>query len=272
MKIAVIGASGRIRRHQVTAIAGDTSRLRDLEGATAASADVLDPDSIKQAVAGHDAVVASVKGRPTGRFETVPKAACVLLDVLPRAGVRRLLFVGGGGSLEVAPGQRFVDAPQFPQQYKEEALAQADALAIFRASNAEVDWSYASPPPVHLLDGEKTGTTASRPAGRAASPSPTTPRRSSTSWRTAPPSGSVSLPPTRGEPHRCQETKTMSAFHVTAEAVSPTRILLRLPRPRAARRARRPHSRAGDHPPYGLWRFSLGRAAKLPRNPRAVGE
>ncbi len=84
MKIAVIGASSRSgraiarealsRRHQVTVIARNTSRLRDLECATTASADVLDPGSIKQAVAGHDAVVASVKGRPTGRFETVPKA------------------------------------------------------------------------------------------------------------------------------------------------------------------------------------------------------
>ena len=168
MKIAVIGASGHIgsavarealsRGHEVTAIARDTSRLQDLGGATVVSADVLEPDSIKQVVAGHDAVVASLKGRDAGELGTVPKAARVLLDVLPRADVRRLLFVGGGGSLEVAPGQRFVDAPQFPQQYKEEALAQVDALAIFRASNAEVDWSYASPPPLHLLDGEKSGT------------------------------------------------------------------------------------------------------------------
>ena len=71
--------------------------------------------------------------------------------------MRRLLFVGGGGSLEAAPGLRFIDAPEFPPQYREEALAQAAALSILRAAGDAVDWSYASPPPVHLDDGERTG-------------------------------------------------------------------------------------------------------------------
>jgi len=82
----------------------------------------------------------------------------VLLYALQRARVSRLLFVGGGGSLEIAPGQRFVDSPQFPQQYRGEALAQADALDVFRASDGVMKWSYASPPPVHLLEGEKINT------------------------------------------------------------------------------------------------------------------
>ncbi len=166
LKIAIIGASGHIGRvvaqealsrgHEVTAIARDPSRLEDLDGAAVASADILDPDDIEGVVAGHDAVIASVKGRDGGQLETAPEAARVLLDVLPRAGVSRLLFVGGGGSLKEATGRRFVDSPQFPRQYKGEALAQADALATFRGSNSAVEWSYVSPPPVHLLEGEKT--------------------------------------------------------------------------------------------------------------------
>ena len=97
-----------------------------------------------------------MKGRDGGQLETAPEAARVLLDVLPRAGVGRLLFVGGGGSLKEANGRRFVDSPQFPRQHKGEALAQADALATFRGSNNAVQWSYVSPPPVHLLEGAKT--------------------------------------------------------------------------------------------------------------------
>jgi putative NADH-flavin reductase len=151
MKIAVIGATGRLggavaaeasaRGHQVTALG---SR----------QVDVADPESVGAVVAGHDAVVVSVKGPD----RLVPRAAGALLAALPAAGVTRLLFVGGGGSLRFAPGQRFVDAPQFPAQYRQTALDQAEALGVLRAAtDTPVDWSYLSPPPVHLVPGARTG-------------------------------------------------------------------------------------------------------------------
>jgi putative NADH-flavin reductase/pimeloyl-ACP methyl ester carboxylesterase len=165
MRIAVVGASGHLggavarealsRGHDVTAIARDARRLADLHGAHTTAADVLDGEALAAALADHDAVVAALKDRDDP--ELVPAAARALLATLPRAGVRRLLFVGGGGSLLSGAGQRLVDAPDFPAQYKGEALAQAQALEILRAANGAVDWSYASPPPVHLVDGERTG-------------------------------------------------------------------------------------------------------------------
>jgi putative NADH-flavin reductase len=53
-----------------------------------------------------------------------------------RAGVRRLVVVGGAGSLEVAPGVRLIDTPEFPDIYKNEALAHCTLLEVIRA---EVD-------------------------------------------------------------------------------------------------------------------------------------
>ena len=50
-----------------------------------------------------------------------------------------------------------VDGLRILQRYKAEALAQARALEILRGANGALDWSYASPPPVHLVDGERTG-------------------------------------------------------------------------------------------------------------------
>ena len=44
----------------------------------------------------------------------VPRSARALLEALPLAGVSRLVFLGGGGSLEYAPGDRFVDSPDLP--------------------------------------------------------------------------------------------------------------------------------------------------------------
>ncbi|MER7004676.1 NAD(P)H-binding protein [Dactylosporangium sp. NPDC000555] len=149
-KIAVIGAGGRLggaiareaadRGHQVTPLGRSTM-------------DVTDPASVTAAVAGHDAVVASLKG-PDG---LVPRGAAALLAGLTRAGVHRLVFVGGGGSLEYAPGQRYVDSPDFPAAYRQTAQDQAAALELLRASSGPVSWTYASPPPVHLVDGARTG-------------------------------------------------------------------------------------------------------------------
>ena len=65
--------------------------------------------------------------------------------------------LGGGGSLEYGPGQRFVDSPDFPRQYLQTARDQAEALAILRAAQTPVAWSSVSPPPLYLVPGEKTG-------------------------------------------------------------------------------------------------------------------
>jgi putative NADH-flavin reductase/pimeloyl-ACP methyl ester carboxylesterase len=167
LRIAVIGASGHLggavarealsRGHEVTAIARDTSGLRDLDGARASDADVLDVDAMTALLADSDAVVASLKARDDGELDVVPDGARALLAVLPRVGVRRLLFVGGGGSMLSPSGQRLVDSPDFPPQYKAEALAQARALEILRDADGALDWSYASPPPLHLVEGERTG-------------------------------------------------------------------------------------------------------------------
>jgi putative NADH-flavin reductase len=51
---------------------------------------------------------------------------------------------------------RAVDAPGFPEQHRAEALAQAEALDVLRGSDGGVDWTYMSPPPHHLVPGEKT--------------------------------------------------------------------------------------------------------------------
>jgi putative NADH-flavin reductase len=145
--------------HRVTAISRHASAQQArLAGKTAVSADILDVASVVAAVSGHDAVVTAVSGRAPGAGDTVSDAARVLLVALPRAGVTRLVFVGGGGSLNDASGRRFVDDPNFPEQHKQEALVAAEALEVFRTSEETLNWPYLSPPPMHLFDAEKTGT------------------------------------------------------------------------------------------------------------------
>jgi putative NADH-flavin reductase len=75
---------------------------------------------------------------------------------MTQAGVSRLLWIGGAGSLEVAPGIRLLDTPGFPDAYKSEALAQAEVLAEFRATETTIDWTYFSPALI-IAPGERTG-------------------------------------------------------------------------------------------------------------------
>ena len=167
MKIAIFGASGWIggtitrealsRGHTVTAVVRDPARLQlTHERLTVATGDVTDPARVASVVAGHDAVAAAIGGRREGNHQVVPAAARALLTGLAQAGVKRLVWVGGGSSLEVAPGVRLFDTPQFPAEWKTEALSQIEALDIFRASRGNVEWSYLSPP-LNIEPGQRTG-------------------------------------------------------------------------------------------------------------------
>ncbi|OOE60878.1 NAD(P)-dependent oxidoreductase [Salinivibrio kushneri] len=166
MKIAIIGATGwigsqiveeaRHRGHEVIALVRQPEKVTrdDVE---VRQFDLLDNHhSVQQAVADADAVIAAVGGRAAGNHEMVANSAKRLIDELPAANVKRLLWVGGAGSLEVAPGVELVSLPDFPDAYKAEALAQGDALKGFREHAHTLDWTFVSPA-AEIFPGEKIG-------------------------------------------------------------------------------------------------------------------
>ncbi len=167
MKLAIIGATGWIgstlvaeaqsRGHDVIAIARDSSNIA-ATGVEKRSLDLTagDSASIAAAVAGADLVIASIGGRAAGNHEIVAASAQRLLSELPAAGVNRLLWVGGAGSLEVAPGVTLLSLPEFPDAYKDEATAQGEALAVFRNSHSAVNWTFISPA-AEIFPGERSG-------------------------------------------------------------------------------------------------------------------
>jgi putative NADH-flavin reductase len=167
MRIAVIGATGWLggaiasealaRGHQVTGIGRDPDKLVALRGITAVRADATNPDAMAAAIEGHDLVVSSVTDRSGPDRSTIPKAVSALIDAVPRVGVPRLAVVGGGGSLLSGDGNRFIDRPDFPEEYKAEAQAGAEALDLLRQAPESLDWTYLSPPPQNLTPGDKRG-------------------------------------------------------------------------------------------------------------------
>jgi putative NADH-flavin reductase len=167
MKIALIGATGFVgsavlkellsRGHSVVALARDPAKVAAQSGLEARLADVLQPDSVAAAVKGVDAVVSAYNAgwtNPNLYAEFLQGSAAINAG-LQQAGVKRLIVVGGAGSLFVAPGVQLVDTPEFPAQWKPGALAAREALNQIRAETA-LDWSFVSPP-AHLEPGERRG-------------------------------------------------------------------------------------------------------------------
>ncbi|MEA1651658.1 NAD(P)-dependent oxidoreductase [Nitrospirillum sp. BR 11164] len=158
MKIALIGATGNVgtrilaelrrRGHTVTAIARDVSKVRPQDGVTAKAGDTGDAAGLAPLLAGHDAVISST------RFQGLDLSS--LLSAINTAGVKRLLVVGGAGSLEVAPGVALIDTPEFPAAYKAEAGAGRDVLNALRQGDTGVEWTFLSPS-AFFFAGERTG-------------------------------------------------------------------------------------------------------------------
>ena len=162
MKLVLFGASGMIgsrllreavrRGHAVTAVVRDPRKYTPPAGRVIViKGDVLDATSVAAAVAGHDAALCAVG--PTA--EVLAGAPRALIEGLTRAGVKRLVVVGGAGSLETAPGRQLVDQPDFPAEYKAAALVHRDALNLYR-QNSTLEWTFVSPP-AEIQPGERTG-------------------------------------------------------------------------------------------------------------------
>src|SRR6185437_16217206 len=135
MKIAVFGATGRIGSRIVNeALNRDldvTAVVRQPENYTVthphlkvAKADIFNSQDVETAVFNHDAVVSAYNYTHGATPSTLSEVAVPLINGLKQAGVKRLIVVGGAGSLEVGPGVQLVDTPNFPEAYKAGALVQ----------------------------------------------------------------------------------------------------------------------------------------------------
>lgn len=157
MKVALIGASGNAgtrilkelvsRGHEVTAIARHPEKIEAGPKVRVKEGDVFDKAGLAALLKGHDAVVSAV------RFTASDPQ--LLVDAVRASGVQRYLVVGGAGSLEVAPGSKLIDTPQFPAAYKPEAGKGGEFLDLLRKVD-DLDWTFLSPSALFVA-GERTG-------------------------------------------------------------------------------------------------------------------
>ncbi|MDT3428157.1 putative NADH-flavin reductase [Paenibacillus forsythiae] len=164
MKMVLFGASGTIgraileealkRNHEVTAAVRRPEALEiQHSGLLTLSADLLRPEEVTQAAKDHEAAI-SAYGPEFGAEGELLEAARSLVEGLKTAGVKRLIVVGGAGSLKTDSGERLMDTPGFPEEVKPLAAAHADAYEIYAQSG--LDYTYASPAAV-ISPGRRTG-------------------------------------------------------------------------------------------------------------------
>ncbi len=166
MKIALIGASGFIgsalldealaRGHQVKALVTRPERIAARDGLSVEKSDVLDTAALAAQLSGADVVLSAFSGHAQEDvYGYYVKGLDSILAAARSAGVRRLLVVGGAGTLEVAPGQLLLDAPGFPDGYRASANGAKTALERLRAQQ-DLAWTMLSPAP-EIFPGERTG-------------------------------------------------------------------------------------------------------------------
>jgi uncharacterized protein len=157
MKIALIGATGFVgkaildealgRMYEVTALSRHADQIEKADPKLkAVNVDVFDVDSLSRALQNHDAVISAYNAgwtNPQYR-EDFLKASGAIEKATEKAGVKRLMVVGGAGSLEAAPGIQLVDTPDFPEAFRAAAMAVRDYLAVLK-KNQTLDWTFLSP-------------------------------------------------------------------------------------------------------------------------------
>ncbi|WP_080778127.1 NAD(P)-dependent oxidoreductase [Chryseobacterium phocaeense] len=155
-KVAVIGATGFVgtkivnelaeRGYAVEALVRDASKVESKENVTAKSVDVNNTDDLAEALKGSDAVISAFNAGWTNPnlYHDFLNGSVNIEKAVEQAGVKRLIVVGGAGSLYTPDNVQIVDTPDFPEAYKPGATAARDYLNKIR-ENKTLDWTFFSP-------------------------------------------------------------------------------------------------------------------------------
>jgi len=169
MKTILIGASGFVgtqileellkRGHEVTAVVRHADKITTKnEKLTVKEVDIMDTDALIEAVKDSEAVISAYNAGWTNPnlYDDFLAGSESIQKAVKSAGVKRLIVIGGAGSLEI-DGKQLVDGPEFPADYKPGATAARDYLNIIKQEK-DLQWSFFSPA-IEMHPGITTGRT-----------------------------------------------------------------------------------------------------------------
>jgi hypothetical protein len=169
MKVVIIGASGTFgsvirdealsRGHLVTAICRHPEKIAvQNPNLHIVKADIV-KDAVDKLLCGHEAVIVAYNPVPgfihPDLVDMHLKGSKAIISGVKKSGVKRLLYVGGAGSLEVAPGVRLLETGVLPDGVKQTSQATFETLQMLRKEN-ELEWTFLCPAPM-TRPGKRTG-------------------------------------------------------------------------------------------------------------------
>lgn len=167
-KVAIIGASGFVgkaltaealhRGYLVTAIVRNPEKMNIQDpNLKVVKGDAYHEKELATLLKGQDAVLSAYNAgwENPNLYDDFLKGSETIQAATKAAGVKRLLVVGGAGSLEIAPGVQLVDTPEFPAQWKAGATSARDYLHLLK-NEKDLEWTFLSPA-IMLQPGIRTG-------------------------------------------------------------------------------------------------------------------
>ena len=162
MKIFLLGASGMIgsrilaeataRGHEVIAGARHPENIAAASGVTTVRADLSDSATLARHAAGADVIVTAIAPRSTDNpVEEARAYGAAVMEAAHAAG-KRLVMVGGAGSLHLPDGTPVL--PHVPEPYQLESRGLKAVYEALKAST--LDWTFFAPAGV-IQPGERTG-------------------------------------------------------------------------------------------------------------------
>lgn len=167
--VVLIGASGFVgsailnelltKGHKVTAIVRTPQKI-NVENPNLAviKADVSDTNTLINACKGKDAVISAYNPGWTNPhiYEETLRNYPLILDAVKQSGVKRLLCVGGAGTLFCAPGLRVVDSGVIPEAIMGGVKSLGEFYLNTLMNEKDIDWIFFSPAGT-LEPGQRTG-------------------------------------------------------------------------------------------------------------------
>ena len=168
-KVVLIGASGFVgtailkellsKGNEVTAIVRNPEKIAISDSnLRVVKADVADVEEMAKICKGKDVVISAYNpgwANPNIYEETL-KNYPKILEAVKKAGIERLLCVGGAGTLFCAPGLRVVDSGAIPAEIMDGVKSLGEFYLNTLCNEKDIDWVFFSPAGT-LEPGKRTG-------------------------------------------------------------------------------------------------------------------
>jgi uncharacterized protein len=168
MVITVFGATGKVGKHIVRMALASGNKVsafgRNMEGLidedlrnenfTAFKGYVFSNGNVFDVIKGCDAVLSALGGAADGTDKTRSLGMKNIITQMEKAGVKRIVAVGGSGVLEDDDFGYILNNPKYPALYKQVAMEHLMAYEYLKAS--DLDWTYVCCP-ADIKDKDATG-------------------------------------------------------------------------------------------------------------------